>query len=390
MIGARAAALAATMMLVGAGTAHADILFVDTNDQAIERRTIDELARQYGETVHIVKGDGPEIEEIFRRAQAGEIELTTIVGSGHSSGTTFTGANGSLSGIDEMLEKYPSVRDQVRHFIGLGCYTGTRYSAAEWQGRFPNATFLAGFNGLAPSGHWSARFLRQVFTSIMTARRNAGGTDEALANRLGSDPQAIRSLHRILAALDSVKITVASFQTCEEFFDPKGRTREKIKEEVQAGLSVFRQYLNAWSREDVPENPHAPSPLRTFYNDVQEYLGVATPEEREELAKAKDQAIRLIYFGNVKANFADSLDPEEVAAVNTTLEAAGMDKLPEPSAIPGMTRQALVRAVQGLSWRLDGLEGEGAEAAKALYQRYQNELIDLQVPFSWIDRGGHG
>ena len=380
------AALAATTILFGAGAARAEILFIDTNDQGVERRTIEELGRQHGERVIIVKGDGPELEEVFRQADAGEIELRTIVGSGHSSGTTFTGKSGSMSGIDDVLAKFPSVKDQVRHFIGLGCYTGTKYAAAEWQGRFPNATVIAGFNGIAPSGHWSARFLRQVFTSVMDARRTAGGSDDALAERMGGDPASIASLKRVLSALDSVKITVASFQMCEEFFDPKGRTRTKIKDEVQAGLSVFNQFLNGWGREDVPANPHAPSPLRTFYNDVQEYLGSATIEERESLAKAKEQAIRLIYFGNVKANFAKRLDLAEVTAANEVLAAATIEeKFPEPSAIPKMTRREITSAISSLSWSVNALEGESGVAAKALLERFQKQLIDLDVPFSWID-----
>lgn len=380
------AALAATTIFFGAGVARAEILFIDTNDQAVERRTIEELGRQHGERVIIVKGDGPELEEVFRRADAGEIKLRTIVGSGHSSGTTFTGTNGSMSGIDDVLAKFPSVKEQVRHFIGLGCYTGTKYAAAEWQGRFPNATVIAGFNGIAPSGHWSARFLNQVFTSVMAARRSAGGSDDALAERMGSDPASIASLKRVLSALDSVKITVASFQMCEEFFDPKGRTRAKIKDEVQAGLNVFNQFLNGWGRDDVPANPHAPSPLRTFYNDVQEYLGSATIEERETLVKAKEQAIRLIYFGNVKANFAKRLDLAEVTAANEALKAANIEeKFPEASAIPKMTRREITSAISSLSWRVNALEGESGVAAKALLERFQKQLIELDVPFSWID-----
>src|SRR5688500_15155647 len=81
------AILAAFMCLVGFN-AHADILFIDTNNQGVEQRTIDELGRRYGERVHVVKGDGPELEEVFRRADAGEFKLRTIVGSGHSSGTS--------------------------------------------------------------------------------------------------------------------------------------------------------------------------------------------------------------------------------------------------------------------------------------------------------------
>ena len=348
MRGKIGASFVATCVFLLGGAAQADILFIDTNDQAIERKAIEELGRKYGERVHIVPADGPELEEVFRKADAGEIKLTTVVGSGHSSGTTFAGKNGSMSGIDGVLAKFPGAKNQIRHFIGLGCYTGTKYASAEWQGRFPNATVLAGFNGIAPSGMWSARFLTQVFTAIMSARQRAGDTDDAFATKLGSDATALATLKSVLTGLESVKITVASFQMCEQFFDPKGRTREKIKSEVYAGLNVMRGYLNGWGgREDVPPDPHAPSPLRTFYNDVQAYLGDATIDERDELVKAKEQTIRLIYFANVKTNVVRSLTDSEIAAANVALALQpprwGGDG--KPLAFP--TKEALAKMKRG-------------------------------------------
>lgn len=417
----RAAAIATFVFLAG-GTAQADILFIDTNNQAIEKTTLDELGRQYGERVHVVKGDGPELEEIFRRANAGEINLRTIVGSGHSSGTGFSGQGGSLtSSIDDLLKKYPDAQNQVRHFIGLGCYTGTKYSQAEWQSRFPNATVLAGFNGLAPSGYWSAKFLKGVFNAIMAARRAAGATDDAFATRLGTNNAAVATLKQTLGALDSVRITVASFQICENFWDPKGRTREKVKAEIEAGLRVMQGYLNGWGHDDVPADPHAPSPLRTFYNDVQAYLGDASIEERAELIKAKDQTIRLIYFKNVKTNVVRSITDEEIAKANEAFVAAGTKygwgddakpmRFPSRDALSKMTRKQIADLFSSMGYNLptapepvapvtpsaDGTTTAPAAttpagptaaqvaATKALYEKLKKELVDLDVPFSYID-----
>ena len=422
-----AAAAIATMVFLAGGSARADILFIDTNNQGIEQRTLDELGRQYGERVHVVKGDGPELEEIFRRANAGEINLRTIVGSGHSSGTGFSGQGGSLtSAIDKILEANPIARQQVRHFIGLGCYTGTKYSQAEWQSRFPNATVMAGFNGIAPSGHWSAKFLKGVFHSIMAARRAAGATDDAFATRLGTNNAAVNSLKQTLAALDSVRITVASFQICEQFWDPKGRSREKVKAEIDAGLRVMQGYLNGWGHDDVPADPHAPSPLRTFYNDVQAYLGDAPLEEREALVKAKDQTIRLIYFGHVKQNVARTLTDEEIAKANEAFVAANTTygwgdnakpmRFPSRQDLAKMKRSEIVNLVNSMGYNMPtavepvapvtpstdstGTTGTPAEpaattptgptaeqvaATKALYEKLKKELVDLDVPFSYID-----
>lgn len=422
MLGRTIAAAIATMAFLAGGSARADILFIDTNNQGIEQRTLDELGRQYGERVHVVKGDGPELEEIFRRANAGEINLRTIVGSGHSSGTGFSGQGGSLtSAIDKILEANPIARHQVRHFIGLGCYTGTKYSQAEWQSRFPNATVMAGFNGIAPSGHWSAKFLKGVFSSIMAARRAAGATDDGFAERLGTNNAAVASLKASLAALDSVRITVASFQICENFWDPKGRSREKVKAEIEAGLRVMQGYLNGWGHDDVPANPHAPSPLRTFYNDVQAYLGDAPLDEREALVKAKDQTIRLIYFGHVKQNVARMLTDEEIAKANEAFIAAGTKqgwgddakpmRFPSRQDLAKMTRKQITDLFSSMGYNLpavaepvapvtpsadgattapaattpSGPTAEQVAATKALYEKLKKELVDLDVPFSYID-----
>lgn len=381
----KAAAMAVLAMgwLAGMKSAKADILFIDTNDQAIEREAILDLGRRYGETVHIVKADGPELEEIFAKAERGELELTTVVGSGHSGGTSFAGKNGSAYSLGKLVEKYPAAQSQVRHFIGLGCYTGTKYNALEWQTRFPNATLIAGFNGLAPSGHWSARFLRQVYSTIGNARRNAGG-DENLAERLGSQAEQ-DALKRILRGLDSVKITVASFQVCEQFYDPKPKNREKLADEVRAGRSIFNGYFRAWQHDDPPANPHAPSALRTFYNDVQEYLGVAPEEEREELLKIKEQTIRLIYFGNVKKAWARH-HADEITAANRALAAANLQTLPTEQEIAGMTRRQIVDLSRSLGYAEASLgEGEDADAARRMIESAKNELVELDVPFNWID-----
>ncbi len=349
---------AAVALALHASPAIADILLIDTNDQAVERQAAIQLGRTYGEAVHIVPGEGPELDAVFARAERGEIRLTTIVGSGHSGGTTFFGKQGRLSIVDELVEKHPKARKQVRHFIGLGCYTGTKYNGIEWQRRFPNATVIAGFAGSAPSGAWSAKFLREVYSAIGDARRQAGGND-GLARQLGQAP-ARQALRQTLAALASVRNTVGTFLICEQFYDPKGTSKAKTREQMYQGMSVFQNYLNAWgNQEDVPPDPHATSPLRVFYNDVQSYLGVADPSERELLLKIKEQTIRLIYFGNVKRSWARAHEPER-AGVNRTLGAAGKPTVPPPAELARMTRRQVLNLGYSLDEALSAIEADAA------------------------------
>ncbi len=369
------------------GAARADILFIDANDQAIERQKIEELGRKYGERVHIVKGDGPELDDVFRRAAAGEFTLPTIIGSGHSSGMIFMGKAGSLYGVDELLAKYPTVRNGVRHFIGLGCYTGTKYHALEWQTRFPNASVIAGFNGIAPSGTWSARFLDQVYTTIGNARARVGGSSDRLAEKLGDDAASLADLKRVLSGLSSVNITVGSFVLCEQFYDPKNRSRKVAAADIDIGRRELARYLDptGWNGiADVPANPHAPSPLRTFYNDVQDYLGSAPSSERDELRKVKDQTIRLIYFNNVKKAWSRAHEADRAAA-NVALAAAGKATIPDAAAMAGMTRKQIVELVNQLQDAKTSVTGVGSDAAIRLIDASLKELKDLDVPFSWID-----
>ncbi len=385
MFGRKIGALAVVAALAWAGEAKADILFVDTNDQASERAAILELGRQHGQTVHIVKsGDDPALEALLDRANKGEITLDTMVASGHSSGTGFAGKNGSMYNVDDLLTKYPNVSGKVRHFIGLGCYTGTRYNATEWQRRFPNATTISGFNGIAPSGTWSVRFLKQVFNTIQGAKSRNGGTNDRLAEKLGSSPSELAQLKRVLAGLESVRITVGSFVVCDQFYDPKGRSRERLAEDVRSGQYRFSSYFNGWT--PIPENPHAPSPLRVFYNDLQDYLGVAPAEERAELLKQKEQTIRLIYFDNVRKAWARA-HAGEIEAANRALAAAGNSpSFPTAREIAAMPREHVMALVQNLESSRGRLpEGADGDVARALVDAAVKELRDLQTPFSWID-----
>ena len=379
--------LVAAASLLASGAARADILFIDTNDQAIERQKIEELGRKYGERVHIVKGEGPEMEDILRRANEGEFKLPTIVGSGHSSGMIFMGKGGSVYGFDDLLKKYPNVKNGVRHFLGLGCYTGTKYHALEWQTRFPNASVIAGFNGIAPSGTWSARFLDQVYSTIGNARVRAGGTSEKLAERLGDDASSLSDLKRVLSGLSSVNITVGSFVLCEQFYDPKNRSRTVAVADIDIGRRELARYLDptGWNGiADVPANPHAPSPLRTFYNDLQDYLGSAPSSERDELRKVKDQTIRLIYFNNVKKAWSRDHEADRAAA-NVALAASGKATIPDAAAMAGMTRKQIIELVNQLQDAKPSVTGMGSDAAIRLIDAAQKQLKDLDVPFSWID-----
>ncbi len=385
------AAAAAVAILAVAGHARADILFVDVNDQKVERDAAVEMARRHGQRIHVVTGNDKiesGLEEIYARAGRGEISLDTVVISGHSGGTSFFGKNGYLSyeKLKGLAERHPAANRQVRHFIGLGCYTGTPFSAAEWGTLFPSLTTASGFDGIGPSGVWSARFMSQVYGAIADARARAGSEDR-LATRLAGDVTAMRDVKSALAALQAVKITNASFALCEQFYKTTGTPapaalRTAVEDRTR---SVFSSYYDgSYGYEDVPTDINAPSPLRSYYALVQSYLPVAPASERARLLELKDQALRLIYFVAVKKNWSRAHAADRAAA-NRALAGLGV-QVPDGATLATTRRREVVELVTKLLEAEPKLgDGSDAEAARRVIAAAKRELLELKTPVEWID-----
>src|SRR5687768_9348927 len=102
----------------------ADIVLVDVNKQSGERAVVEELARDSGRESHVVDGVKTEdllsnLDRVFAAAERGEIDLETLVLSGHSDGSTFSSGDGDRqllrSHLDDLRVKYPKAFGQVRN-----------------------------------------------------------------------------------------------------------------------------------------------------------------------------------------------------------------------------------------------------------------------------------
>lgn len=380
-IAARAASLAALCLLF-AGPAKADVVFVDANDQPKERAEAEALAKKYGETIHVVTAGRASIDdqlsELFQKAERGEIELGTLIVSGHSNGEWFFGKNGGIYGLDDLAKKFPKAAETVKSFIGLGCYSATRYNALEWQRRFPDASVIAGFGGSAPSGDWSVKYLTQVFTTIANARKRAGGTQK-LAEKLGKDRSAKRALESTLQTLESMRVTTGTYQVCGDFHDPKPVSKDHL--ERAALVEGPREYQRYFTGElPIPADTHH-SPLRQYYNDLHDYLAYADDNERAALLPTREQAIRLVFFENVKKAFSKN-HADDVDALNAALDKAGETvRFPDAATLASMDRKAVLDLVDELE---DAKKSLKDPKAKDFVNTVRNELKDLAVPPEWI------
>jgi hypothetical protein len=360
-------------MSAWAASAKADIVFIDTNDQKVERDAAEKLGKKYGERVLVIQ-DGKQLDDLFRLAEQGKVEITTIVASGHSEGETFLGTKGYVGTFDALAQKYPKAAAQVRSFFGLGCYTGTPYAAGEWQRRFPGATVIAGFSGLAPTGDFSASFLTQVYTTIADAQKKAGSSQK-LAEKLAGDKAAREGLERTLQTLDAMKATTGSYSVCGDFHDPKPMTKEKLEHQVNDLGGIYAQYFQG--SKDLPK-PHDESPLRAYYSTVQHYLRYAPDARKADLKKSMEQSVRLLYFDNVRKHWMKD-HGADLKKLNEALKAANYPYVPEDD-VTKMSRYQIVETANKLEmWR------SRDKALQATADSFVSQLRDLDVPFPWIE-----
>lgn len=206
--------------------AHADIVMIDVNDQAGERRVVESLAATHGQKAHLRGGESRteivrNLEETFAAAERGEIVIESLVLSGHSqTGRDFYGqdkhAQLLFTDMEELREQYPNAFGQIRNVLLMGCFAGTQDDSESWEKLFLNVITVAGFNGVGPSKKPAEEFIEQVLGIAIEKARLAGGA-EALAAAFDDDAVTLKGYQSLLEGLESVQKTNWSFRVCGEF-----------------------------------------------------------------------------------------------------------------------------------------------------------------------------
>jgi hypothetical protein len=305
--GQKAAAIAAlTISLLGVtqGVAKADVVFLDFNNGVKEIETARKMAQGQGEDFHLVRPTTEALEQTFARAEAGEIDLSTLVLSGHSLGDSVWGSGpggeshrASMNDFKELKEKYPKAFAQVKHVFFMACYAGGKAHSANWNKVFHNARAIVGFYGSGPASHRPA--------SSWTLK-NVEAALDALPDATLSPQQALLKAKQIsrLKGPAQTKFGIR-LDGVHHQHGAKSTSADAALEQVQfARNQSFTPYFDATAGHEMTPSNHQVSPLRDYYNQVQSALNSVDPDSTEAAQLNKDikTTIRLIYFDNIQKN----------------------------------------------------------------------------------------
>jgi hypothetical protein len=309
-----------------AQTAMADTVYMDFNNGVKEIETARQLAQEIGDDFHLVRPTEQALEELFQKAENGEVELNHLILSGHSIGTSIwgSGPNGesfsaNIDFFKQMKEKYPKAFDQVEMVHFMSCYSGSEGNSAEWNQVFHNARSIVGFYGSGPASHRPAS--SWVLKNTTHALRNLPDTTLS--------PQAALIKAKQISSLDGPRHTKFGMRLDGVYHQHGKKTSdaELVLQRVQHNRNqVFQPYFEAGpGHENTPTN-HQVSPLRDYYNQLQDAVNVVEPgsSEAAELQTEVATTIRLIYFDNIAKNIQSEYGPT-FAEANQQLQDMGAD-----------------------------------------------------------------
>ena len=134
---------------------HAQIIYLDLNNNPYEKKAAIEAANKSGKQIIVY----PKGSELFDKEKAFEIlkehPPESLFISGHDGGGSFSGDRNESFGkyeIDELVKENPEIANKLRVLGLIGCNTANHSQITHWKQTFPNLSFVAGYDGSAPSG----------------------------------------------------------------------------------------------------------------------------------------------------------------------------------------------------------------------------------------------
>lgn len=322
------------------------------------------------------------------------VKLTSLILSGHDGNGHFFGENADLSEetIEEAFKKNPPMGNNIRSLMLWGCYTANLSSlTGNWKKMLPNVEMIAGFDGVAPAGSkpGSATYLEDALTQEKRL------TEIKDRKTLEKNFKALRNVPTMNAAIcigDSFVSHKASLSLSEMYKICDSTDFQKIKD-------VYNCYKNATT--PACANPPANtgnSELRAIYNKLQDTRHCLEVKPQPDLPTT-DQVIRLIFFGNVKANYVKNA-LNDLKALDELLKKLGAPAGLTLSDMGKLTRAELLARFTKINQFLESITGPFnnqlynnplTPEAKLLAQKMSilqtdlGELKPFQIPFEWVE-----
>jgi len=325
----------------------------------------DRAAAILAETRDDARDELARLLEALVEAERGERTFERLVFSGHSVGSGVWGDdNGSLSfrRAAEAFGLFPEVAAGVEDVMIAGCYSASPAELDSHRAYLPNLKTYWAYGTSAP-GSWTGAMLHNARWEAATR-----GHDYArLTRRLAEGTRKGENV--------ATWNVVDGFQRDGEF-----RSAAELRAALAEQEATYREFF-AGERDVVSTQS---GPLRVYYAAVQELRGLrATPAaERRELARLRDQVIRLIFY--------DARVKQEFQAEHGDEVAAGWAALGLPGEAPdfaALSRADALAAVARFRAAYDGFAGLPPAAASEALRLLEDGLRDLRaerIPDTWV------
>jgi len=230
-----------------------------------------------------------QLAQVWARAEKGGVIPSRLVLSGHSGGSSLWGEergfkNGVLSRdhIAQLAAALPRAAAGVEDLCVAACYNGGQTSVAAWRAVFPQVRTVWAYQGSAPGAASGSMAHLARWEKATRGEVDALQADAARGLRKGENLA-------VWSRRDGYQTATVSANT------------DELRTRYATGQVTFERYFQG--TEGVRDAQRGP--LREHYNTLQSLLGrpEVSASERVGLERARDQTLRVLFYGNVAAHF---------------------------------------------------------------------------------------
>ena len=143
-------------LVLSFNSAFATVFFIDTNNNDLEIEAAREQAEAKGEKFYYYPEKDMQLDHEVLTELLTKHTPETLFISGHDGGGSISGGQGGLDRefFESLRESHPEVTDNIRVLGLMGCNTANHAEVLDWKNVMPNLSFIAGYDGSAPSQKW--------------------------------------------------------------------------------------------------------------------------------------------------------------------------------------------------------------------------------------------
>lgn len=334
------------------------------------------------------------------------VKLSAMVISGHDGNGDFFGMDGSVKNAEltDIFRGHPEMAKGLKQLILAGCYTAKAgLLDYQWKDPFSNLEALYGYNGSAPAadkldGH------TYIYNALARHKQLAGAHTPGQIKDLASKMIPPNLTTNASICLPNQKIVNRlAYQDMKDIWAKCPAMYEKLS----ASSSMLDCYRNGSPGCENPPTDTHNSPLRDFYNQVQNFQPCyEEPANGNNYRRAAspEELIRLIFAKNVAKNYAQINRQSLLESKDVLLKAGVNEEIADKiTKIDQLSRKDIIDLDEKLGafagGRLqtpsdyDKPEAASLVAISSIQRSLRASLIHFVpecVPFSWVDDHASG